>query len=222
MEKTSSISRVADFSSPKLESLKKLPRISNYDKLSFRQRISEMDNNDAAEKTSCGNDSTAAIAGHVIDYDDYEALPQSSTLTTHLIAGAFAGMAEHCVMYPFDSVKTRMQSIKPSPNAIYKNVFNGLTTIIRNEGANGTVRGINAVALGAGPAHALYFACYEKLKKVLSSHPGKNPLANAVAGGLATVIHDAAMNPVEGMVLEHPFIGLEKIRGREKWELKVK
>lgn len=152
-----------------------------------------MDNNDAAEETSRGYDS----AGHLIDYDDYEALPESSTLTTHLIAGAFAGMAEHCVMYPVDSVKTRMQCMKPSPNAIYKNVFNGLTTIIRNEGANGTMRGINAVALGAGPAHALYFACYEKMKKILSTNPGRNPLANAVAGCLATVIHDAAMNPVE-------------------------
>ncbi|XP_072177494.1 mitoferrin-2-like isoform X2 [Diadema setosum] len=90
-----------------------------------------------------------------------------------------------------------MQSMKPSPNAIYKNVFSGLTTIIRNEGANGTVRGINAVALGAGPAHALYFACYEKVKSVLSAHPGKNPLVNAIAGSLATVIHDAAMNPVD-------------------------
>lgn len=101
MEKTSSLTRVAEFSSPKLESLKKLPRISDYELPSLRQRISEMDNNDAAEETSRGYDS----AGHLIDYDDYEALPESSTLTTHLIAGAFAGMAEHCVMYPVDSVK---------------------------------------------------------------------------------------------------------------------
>lgn len=149
-----------------------------------------MDNYDAADRTSCDTDG-------VVEYDDYETLPESSTLSTHLVAGALAGIAEHCVMYPVDSVKTRMQSINPSPNAIYKNVFNGLSTIVRNEGANGTIRGINAVALGAGPAHALYFACYEKMKMVLSAHPGKNPLANAIAGSLATVIHDAAMNPVD-------------------------
>lgn len=43
------------------------------------------------------------------------------------------------------------------------------------------MRGLNATAVGAGPAHALYFACYEKLKKTLSDviHPGANShLAN--------------------------------------------
>ena len=27
----------------------------------------------------------------------------------YMIAGAFAGVAEHCVMFPMDTVKTRMQ-----------------------------------------------------------------------------------------------------------------
>ena len=43
------------------------------------------------------------------------------------------------------------------------------------------MRGLNATAVGAGPAHALYFACYEKLKLTLSGaiHPGANShLAN--------------------------------------------
>lgn len=39
-----------------------------------------------------------------IDYDEYEALP-SSSVTTHMTAGAIAGIMEHCVMYPLDSVK---------------------------------------------------------------------------------------------------------------------
>ena len=73
-----------------------------------------------------------------------------------------------------------MQTIRPSPDASYKNVFNGLTTIIRREGPFGMVRGLNAVACGAGPAHALYFASYEKLKQMLSARPGQNPLANGM------------------------------------------
>ncbi|KAL2302920.1 hypothetical protein Nmel_010373 [Mimus melanotis] len=38
------------------------------------------------------------------------------------------------------------------------------------------MRGLNITATGAGPAHALYFACYEKLKKTLSDviHAGGN------------------------------------------------
>lgn len=37
--------------------------------------------------------------------DLYESLPPSSTITTHMFAGALAGVGEHCVMYPFDCVK---------------------------------------------------------------------------------------------------------------------
>lgn len=36
--------------------------------------------------------------------DDYETLP-TDNVGTHMIAGAIAGVMEHCVMYPLDSVK---------------------------------------------------------------------------------------------------------------------
>lgn len=37
--------------------------------------------------------------------DEYEALPPTVSLGTHMCAGALAGIMEHCVMYPVDSVK---------------------------------------------------------------------------------------------------------------------
>jgi len=37
--------------------------------------------------------------------DLYESLPPTTTATTHMFAGALAGIGEHCVMYPFDCVK---------------------------------------------------------------------------------------------------------------------
>lgn len=46
-----------------------------------------------------------------------------------------------------------------------------------------TYRGINAVALGAGPAHALYFTTYETLKKTIgrtSALPDTHPLVSGV------------------------------------------
>ncbi len=39
--------------------------------------------------------------------DDYEAMPASSTMTTHMVAGCAAGIMEHCLMYPVDCVKVR-------------------------------------------------------------------------------------------------------------------
>ncbi|XP_070982133.1 mitoferrin-2A-like isoform X3 [Oncorhynchus clarkii lewisi] len=155
---------------------------------------------------------------------DYEGLPQGASTSTHMVAGAVAGIMEHCLMFPIDCVKTRMQSLQPDPAARYRNVMDALRRIITTEGVWRPMRGLNATAVGAGPAHALYFACYEKLKKSLGDiiHPGANShLANGqltvsslpsslvsrsrerqgVAGCVSTLLHDAAMNPSEGAPL---------------------
>ncbi|XP_028267247.1 mitoferrin-2-like [Parambassis ranga] len=131
---------------------------------------------------------------------DYEGLPQGVPTSTHMLAGSVAGIMEHCLMYPIDCVKTRMQSLHPEPGARYRNVMDALRQIVRTEGVWRPIRGVNVLAVGAGPAHALYFACYEKIKFSLSDaiHPGTNShFANGVAGCMATVLHDAIMNPAE-------------------------
>ncbi|CAN9510760.1 unnamed protein product [Ophioblennius macclurei] len=131
---------------------------------------------------------------------EYEGLPQGAATGTHMLAGAVAGIMEHCLMYPIDCVKTRMQSLHPEPGARYRNVMDALRQIVRTEGMWRPIRGVNVLAVGAGPAHALYFACYEKIKFSLNDaiQPGTNShFANGVAGCMATVLHDAIMNPAE-------------------------
>lgn len=39
-----------------------------------------------------------------MNFDDYEVLP-STSVSVNMTAGAIAGVLEHCVMYPLDSVK---------------------------------------------------------------------------------------------------------------------
>ena len=39
--------------------------------------------------------------------DDYESLPASAPFKYVALAGAAAGVAEHCAMFPVDSVKVR-------------------------------------------------------------------------------------------------------------------
>ncbi|KAJ8400949.1 hypothetical protein AAFF_G00389060 [Aldrovandia affinis] len=132
--------------------------------------------------------------------DDYESLPPTASLATHMTAGAVAGILEHTVMYPVDSVKTRMQSLQPDPKAQYRSVYEALCRIVRTEGLMRPLRGLNITMLGAGPAHALYFACYERVKRALSDviqNGGNSHIANGVAGSVATVLHDAVMNPAE-------------------------
>ncbi|KAM4747847.1 mitoferrin-1-like [Rhinophrynus dorsalis] len=142
-------------------------------------------------------DGVNAVPG---DSDEYESLPPGASPLTHMVAGAVAGILEHTVMYPVDSVKTRMQSLQPDPNAQYRGVAEALKRIIRTEGLFTPLRGINVTMLGAGPAHALYFACYEKMKTTVGgmiNHVGNSHVANGIAGSLATLLHDAVMNPAE-------------------------
>ncbi|NWZ26736.1 MFRN1 protein, partial [Asarcornis scutulata] len=100
-------------------------------------------------------------------------------------------------------LQTRMQSLQPDPKAQYRSVYEALKKIVLTEGFWRPLRGINVTMLGAGPAHAMYFACYEKIKKSLSDtiqHGGNSHLANGIAGSVATLLHDAVMNPAEAVV----------------------
>lgn len=45
-----------------------------------------------------------------MDEDDYESLP-NSTVAINMFAGAVAGITEHSVMYPLDSVKVFLNFI---------------------------------------------------------------------------------------------------------------
>ncbi|KAJ3089166.1 Fe(2+) transporter [Quaeritorhiza haematococci] len=108
---------------------------------------------------------------------DYESLPNSS-MGTNMLAGALAGITEHCVMYPVDAIKTRMQVINPSPQAVYTGVANALSKITTTEGFRALWRGVNSMVVGAGPAHAVYFATYEKCKELFGADgEGHNHIA---------------------------------------------
>lgn len=147
----------------------------------------------------------------------------------HIImaAGAAAGIMEHCVMYPVDVVRTRMQSIRPQENHL--SFIKTVTQLIKKDRLK-AFRGMSVVITGAGPAHALYFSTYENIKSTcLKSHDGgiinsanknrnaevkdnsnntnnpdinnesnyKRALVYGLAGCGATLVHDAVMNPVD-------------------------
>ena len=90
-----------------------------------------------------------------------------------------------------------MQCLKPDPNARYTGILDAFVKIVKNEGIFRPVRGMGVVALGAGPAHALHFSCYEFIKNNCSgsAKPGESHLTNFMAGCFATLLHDAVMVP---------------------------
>ncbi|KAI5992602.1 mitochondrial carrier domain-containing protein [Pisolithus orientalis] len=132
------------------------------------------------------------------DEVDYEALPSNAGLGVNMIAGAMAGITEHAVMFPIDSIKTRMQVFATSPAAVYTGIGNAFTRISSTEGMRALWRGVSSVILGAGPAHAVHFGTYEFVKDFAGGRAGGNqPLTTAMAGAAATIASDALMNPFD-------------------------
>jgi solute carrier family 25 (mitochondrial iron transporter), member 28/37 len=129
----------------------------------------------------------------------YEELPESAPFSVHLMAGALAGIAEHTCTYPLDFIKTRLQVLHPSPSAVYKGLLDALRTISGTEGPLQLLRGVQSVMLGAGPAHAVYFASYEQVKKMLGigETASANPVKTGIAGAVATTLADAMMTPFD-------------------------
>ncbi|KAA8543704.1 hypothetical protein F0562_021550 [Nyssa sinensis] len=113
-----------------------------------------------------------------------------------MIAGSIAGLVEHLAMFPVDTIKTRMQVIGSCP---IKSVGlrQALGSILKSEGPAGLYRGISAMGLGAGPAHAVYFSVYEICKKTFSGGNPNHSAAQAVSGVFATVASDAVFTPMD-------------------------
>ncbi|KAJ0978356.1 hypothetical protein J5N97_013830 [Dioscorea zingiberensis] len=114
----------------------------------------------------------------------------------YMIAGSIAGVVEHTAMFPVDTLKTRMQAGAP-PCQPPLGLRETLRSVLRQQGILGLYRGISAMSLGAGPAHAVYFSVYELSKKRLSKNNPNNPLAHAASGVLATVASDAVLTPMD-------------------------
>ncbi|KGN47047.1 mitoferrin [Cucumis sativus] len=113
-----------------------------------------------------------------------------------MIAGSIAGSAEHMAMFPIDTVKTHMQALGSCPIKSV-GVRQALRSILKSEGPAGFYRGIGAMGLGAGPAHAVYFTVYENCKKFFSGGDPNNSLAHAASGVCATVASDAVFTPMD-------------------------
>lgn len=141
---------------------------------------------------------------------DFRPVPQPPdfhpeiTVTTHdglhfwqfMVAGSIAGSVEHMAMFPVDTVKTHMQALGSCPIKSV-GVREALRSILRSEGPIGLYRGIGAMGLGAGPAHAVYFSIYEICKEFFSGGNPNNPAAHAVSGVFATVASDAVFTPMD-------------------------
>ncbi|XP_061359939.1 uncharacterized protein LOC133303983 [Gastrolobium bilobum] len=114
-----------------------------------------------------------------------------------MVAGSIAGMVEHTAMFPVDTVKTHMQALGSCPIKKTVTVRQAVQSILRSNGPSALYRGIGAMGLGAGPAHAVYFSFYETGKKLFSGGKPNNAAAHAASGVCATVASDAVFTPMD-------------------------
>ena len=161
---------------------------------------------------------------------EYEALPDDASVAAHLGAGAFAGIMEHTVMFPIDSLKTRMQ-MASNTNELSKSVITSISKIASSEGIYSLWRGVSSVVLGAGPAHAIYFSVFEATKTMLvnrltnSPHSHKivtddnHPMIASGAGTAATTASDALMTPFD--VLKQRMQAYSQFRQTENTSVKL-
>lgn len=72
---------------------------------------------------------------------------------------------------------------------MYTGISNAMVTISRVEGFRTLWRGLSSVILGAGPAHAVYFASYEATKHALGGNEGGSEEHHPFAAGMRLARH---------------------------------
>jgi hypothetical protein len=131
-----------------------------------------------------GHVSTMArdIPGNYLWYGIYEGvcmlmIPQGGTKadlgpSAHLLGGALSGIGYWTAFYPADTVKSLIQT---NPDHVGKGFIETMLNVIKREGIRGLYRGWAVTAARAAPSHALIFAVYEYIMKLLSNQSPKDP-----------------------------------------------
>eukprot|EP00938_MAST-03A_sp_MAST-3A-sp1_P003818 g3818.t1 len=123
------------------------------------------------------------------DFDEWD--PNETSFLTHVLAGSTAGLAEHILVFPIDTLKTHLQSGRSDGQKLKR--------MVKTQGLKRLMRGSSTMISACVPAHASYFSVYEYTKRKFgANNPNQhNPLAAGLAGSLATVSHDLVMTPFD-------------------------
>ncbi|KXT03912.1 hypothetical protein AC578_9302 [Pseudocercospora eumusae] len=117
------------------------------------------------------------------------------------IAGAFAAFTVDLIVYPLDTIKTRLQS--PDYTKLYRN---GTNTAFNPAMFRGVYQGIGSVIIATLPSSGAFFTTYEAVKSVLTdANPVSQnhkpfvptPLIHAAASGTAELVSCAILTPAE-------------------------
>lgn len=129
------------------------------------------------------------------EYFEWEEREEDIPLLKHMICGSIAGIAEHVVFLPIDTIKTHRQSLLEKLSFI-----DTIRYIKKTGGYAKFYRGTSIMAIGCIPAHSIYFSIYEysRIFMGLNDSNKLNFMLHAVTGILSTAFHDFILNPCDG------------------------
>eukprot|EP01060_Flectonema_neradi_P030507 TRINITY_DN4455_c0_g1_i2.p1 TRINITY_DN4455_c0_g1~~TRINITY_DN4455_c0_g1_i2.p1 ORF type:complete len:239 (+),score=32.36 TRINITY_DN4455_c0_g1_i2:62-718(+) len=124
-------------------------------------------------------------------------MPEEGISLQHtIVAGGLSGLSEHIVMFPLDSVKTRMMS--KEIGHLYPTLTSSAKKMFQEEGLwHGFYRGVWPACCSAMPAHAALFSAFEYSSKFASNYTSNQATCTAVGGAAASVVHETVSVPFD-------------------------
>ncbi|KAK5073716.1 hypothetical protein LTS08_002187 [Lithohypha guttulata] len=135
-----------------------------------------------------------------------------NTNTDIWIAGAFAAFTVDLLVYPLDTLKTRIQS--PDYKKLYTENGRASRALFR-----GLYQGIGSIILVTLPSSGAFFTTYEALKYTLNDAVPPNstlympqPVINAISSGGAELVSCAILTPAE-VIKQNAQVAQKTIKG---------
>jgi solute carrier family 25 S-adenosylmethionine transporter 26 len=129
-------------------------------------------------------------------------------------AGAFAGISVNLLVFPLDTLKTRLQS------PTFQQTYRSATGIAQRALWRNLYQGVGTVLLVAVPSAGVFFTTYEGLKVVLGSSsstaaPGilPQPVVHALSSSIAQLINCAVVTPAEVLKQNAQMLAGDKKKG---------
>mmetsp|Transcript_21824 Transcript_21824/g.40894 ORF Transcript_21824/g.40894 Transcript_21824/m.40894 type:complete len:304 (+) Transcript_21824:87-998(+) len=123
------------------------------------------------------------------------------TLIEKVVSGLSAGAIGAAVANPCDVTMVRMQAdgkLAPELRRNYKNVFDGLFTISREEGVASLWKGCSPTVMRAMIVTASQFAAYDQIKEVMIERGAKDtPTTHISASFIAGFVASCTSTPVD-------------------------
>ncbi|KAL1128910.1 hypothetical protein AAG570_013444 [Ranatra chinensis] len=146
----------------------------------------------------------------VVQFTVFEALTRQAdvhlsfgrSIHSHFLFGAIAGTAATVTSFPFDVLRTRY--IAQGNNKVYRNFFQSLNLLLRNEGPTAMFRGLSPSLIQVAPHSGAQFAFHNIFSRIvkkiswLSSDANTLKLSgNLIVGSLAGLCAKTVVYPFD-------------------------